>query len=67
MLHQRYIWNISKNDCNSDQQWLKILDAWNYCLYFKWNEDGKLDISYEKKMIRYQIMYQLYQLYPFQQ
>ena len=49
MLHQRYIWNISKNDCNSDQQWLKILDAWNYCLYFKWNEDGKLDISYEKK------------------
>ena len=25
---------------------LKYLMHENYCLYFRWNEDGKLDISY---------------------
>ena len=41
---------------------LKYLMHEKYCLYFKWNKDGKLDISYIKKkeIIRYKVMYQLY-------
>ena len=37
---------------------LKYLMQENFCLYFKWNNDGKLDISYKiKTIIRYIFMY----------
>ena len=44
---------------------LKYLMEETVCLYLKWNNDIKLDISYEKKITRRYLI--IYQLHPFQQ